>query len=72
VAVRVKAGSGIKVPKPSAGNWPPPWFSGIFDKRRSEESAIATPQKVFCVRHRRAAIRELDASCRTVGATFSS
>ena len=28
--------------------------------------------KVFCVRHRRAAIRELDASCRTMGATFSS
>ncbi len=43
VAVIVTAASGIRVPKPSAGIWPPP-LSGILVSRRSEDSVIVTPR----------------------------
>ena len=43
VAVMVSAGSGIKVPKPSAGMRPAPWWSGIVVIRRSAGSGMSTP-----------------------------
>ena len=43
VAVMVSAGSGIRVPKPSAGMWPLPLLSGILVSRRSGDSVMVTP-----------------------------
>src|SRR6476660_5758013 len=43
VAVIVRAASGIKVPKPSAGMWPAPWLSGILVILRAEDSVMVTP-----------------------------
>ncbi len=47
VVVMVSAGSGIRVPQPSAGIWPLPLLSAILVSRRSEDPVMGTPLRYF-------------------------